>query len=213
MPIPDRTAQPGPDLDWEAFLGDAPKVPFTVDRFFSWRKYLDYAGGPSTDLFPHVLTPFMNVLGLKIPSLVVASGGIFKYDTYDREVPDTFNQCMDYPNKISVMLICTLSNEYQTPPMIRGDEGTILLETDWSSGVANTTLIPRQGPKQEIKGSYSDTTRAHWKNLLDCVRTRQKPVSDVEFGYNVQVALNMSLLSYLNKKAAKYDFEKEEIVL
>ena len=213
MPIPDRTATPGPDLDWEAFLGDAPKVPFTVDRFFSWRKYMDYAGGPSTDLFPHVLTPFMNILGLKIPSLVVASGGIFKYVDYDREVPDTFNQCMDYPNKISVMLLCTLANEYQTPPMIRGDEGTIVLETDWSSGVANTTVIPRKGQKKDIKGSYSDTTRAHWQNLLDCVRTRQKPVSDVEFGYNVQVALNMSLLSYIQKKAAKYDFEKEEIII
>ena len=128
-------------------------------------------------------------------------------------MPDTFNQCMDYPNKISVMLICTLANEYQTPPMIRGDEGTIVLQTDWSSGVANTTVIPRKGQKQEIKGGYSDTTRAHWKNLLDCVRTRQKPVSDVEFGYNVQVALNMSMLSYLNKKVARYDFEKEEIVL
>jgi hypothetical protein len=97
--------------------------------------------------------------------------------------------------------------------MIRGDEGTIVLETDWSSGVANTTVIPRKGQQQVIKGSYSDTTRAHWKNLLDCVRSRQKPVSDVEFGYNVQVALNMSLLSYLNRKVAKYDFDKEEIIL
>jgi predicted dehydrogenase len=213
MPIPDRTAKPGPDLDWEAFLGDAPKVPFTVDRFFSWRKYLDYAGGPSTDLFPHVLTPFMSILGLKCPSLVVASGGIFKYVTYDREVPDVFNQCMDYPNKLSVMLLCTLANEYPTPPMIRGEEGTILLETDWSSGVGSLTLVPKKGKQQQIKGGYSDTTRAHWKNLLECVRSRQKPVSDVEFGYNVQVALNMAMLSYLNKKAARYDFEKEEIIL
>jgi predicted dehydrogenase len=213
MPIPDRTAQPGPDLDWEGFLGDAPKVPFTVDRFFSWRKYLDYAGGPSTDLFPHVLTPFMGILGLKCPSLVVASGGIFKYVTYDREVPDVFNQCMEYPNKVSVMLLCTLANEYQTDPMIRGDEGTIVLQTDWSSGVDSLTLIPKKGQPQQIKGGRSDTVRAHWKNFLECVRSRQKPVSDVEFGYNVQVALNMAMLSYLNKKAAKYDFEKEQIVL
>jgi hypothetical protein len=128
-------------------------------------------------------------------------------------VPDTFNQCMEYPNKVSVMLICTLANEYQTDPMIRGDEGTLILQTDWSSGVDGLTLIPKKGARQQIKGGRSDTTRAHWKNFLDCVRSRQKPVSDVEFGYNVQVGLNMAMLSYLNKKVAKYDFEKEEILL
>ena len=50
MPIPDANAKPGPDLDWEQFLGDAPKVPFSVSRFFQWRMYWDYAGGPATDL-------------------------------------------------------------------------------------------------------------------------------------------------------------------
>ena len=213
MPIPDRTAKPGPDLDWEAFLGDAPKVPFTVDRYFSWRKYLDYAGGPCTDLFPHVFTLFVNILGLKFPSLAVASGGIFKYDNYDREVPDTFNMCLDYPQKLSVTMVCTLSNEHQTDPVIRGDEGSIVLQTDWSSGVDNYTLIPRQGEKRVIQGGRSDTTRSHWKNFTDCVRSRQKPVSDVGFGFQVQTALNMAMLSYLQKKVAQFDFEKEEIVL
>ena len=115
----------------------------------------------------------MNILGLKIPHRVVASGGIFKYVTYGPEVPDTFNQCMDYPNKVSVMLICALSNEYQTPPMIRGDEGTIILETDWSSGVANTTIIPRKGAKKDIKGSYS--RRHHPRTLEEPARLRAHP--------------------------------------
>lgn len=213
MPIPDRQAKPGPDVDWEGFLGDAPKVPFTVDRFFSWRKYLDYAGGPCTDLFPHVYTPFVSLLGLKFPSLAVASGGIFKYDNYDREVPDTFNMCLDYPHKLSVVMVCTLANEYQTDPCIRGDEGSIVLQTDWSSGVDSLTLIPKKGERRVIPGGRSDTTRAHWKNFLDCVRTREKPVSDVEFGYQVQVALNMAMLSFLEKKVARYDQAKQEIVL
>ncbi len=213
MPIPDREARPGPELDWEAFLGDAPKVPFTVDRFFSWRKYLDYAGGPCTDLFPHVFTPFVNVLGLKFPSLAAASGGIFKYSNYDREVPDTFNMCLDYPNQLSVVMVCTLSNEYQTDPAIRGDEGTIVLQTDWSSGVDSLTIIPRQGAKKTIAGGRTDTTYAHWKNLLGCVRSRQKPVSDVAFGFHVQVALNMALLSFLRKKVAQFDPATQEIIL
>lgn len=214
MPIPDKEAKPGPELDWEAFLGDAPKVPFTVDRFFSWRKYLDYAGGPSTDLFPHVITPFISIFGLKFPAAAMGSGGVFKYTNYDREVPDTFSMCLDYPEKLSIVLVCTLSNEFQSDPVIRGDEGAITLQTDWSSGVDKVTLYSKKGEKKELPGGgRMDTTYAHWQNLLQCVRTRQKPVSDVEFGFHVQTALNMATLSYLKKKMATFDFDREEIVL
>ncbi len=149
-PFPTRPPEPGPDLDWEAFLGDAPKVPFTVDRFFSWRKYLDYAGGPCTDLFPHVFTPIVHVLRLKYPALVAASGGIFKYDTYDREVPDTFNMLLDYPEKLSLTVVCTLANDYMTEPAIRGDEGTITLQgTQWETGFDSVTVIPKRGEQED----------------------------------------------------------------
>ena len=214
MPIPDKNAKPGPELDWEGFLGDAPKVPFTVDRFFSWRKYLDYAGGPCTDLFPHVFTPFVSILGLTYPSLAVASGGIFKYDTYDREVPDTFNMCLDYPDRLSITLICTLANDYQTEPAIRGDEGTITLQGPvWELGFDGVTVIPRKGTPSRMAGDKSDSVAAHWKNFLTCVRTREKPVADVEFGYRVQVALNMAMLGYLHKKVATFDASSGEITL
>jgi predicted dehydrogenase len=214
MHIPDRSAKPGPDLDWEGFLGDAPKVPFTVDRFFSWRKYLDYAGGPCTDLFPHVFTPFVSILGLTFPALAVASGGIFKFDTYDREVPDTFNMCLDYPDRLSVTIVCTLANGYPTEPAIRGDEGTITLQGPvWELGFDSVTVIPRKGSPTKVAGDKSDSVKAHWKNFLDCVRSREKPVADVEFGYRVQVALNMAMLSFLQKKVATFDFAKEDIVL
>ena len=214
MPIPDPNAKPGPDLDWQAFLGDAPKVPFTVERFFSWRMFLDYAGGPCTDLFPHVYTPFVSTLGLQVPSLVVSSGGIFKYDNYGREVPDTFNICLDFPQKLSVVLVCTLANEYMTEPAIRGDEGTITLQGPvWEVGCDTVTVIPRKGQPEVIKGEKPNSTLAHWKNFLQCVRTREKPVSDVEFGYHVQTALCMGMLSLLNKKAAQFNTAKQEITL
>jgi predicted dehydrogenase len=215
MPIPDRDARPGPELDWEAFLGDAPKVPFTVDRFFSWRKYLDYAGGPCTDLFPHVFTPFVSALNLKFPTRAVASGGIFKYDTYDREVPDTFNMYLDYPEKLSISIPCSLANDYPPEAAIRGDEGTLTLQNpgEWNVGFDSLTVVPRKGQPQVFPAGKMDTTPLHWQNFIHCIRTREKPVSDVEFGLHVQAALNMAMLSYLQEKTAKFDLASQDIVL
>jgi len=215
MPIVDPEAKPGPDLDWEAFLGDAPKVPFSVQRFFSWRKYLDYAGGPCTDLLPHLFTPFASAIGLKFPTRAVASGGIFKYTTYDREVPDTFNMCLDYPEKLSVVVVSTLANNYVTEPAIHGDEGTLTLQNpgEWNAGIDSVTIVPRQGERKVFPFQKGDTTAAHWQNFIKCVRTREKPVSDVEFGLHVQAALNMSMLSLLKDKVATFDFSKNEIVV
>ena len=65
VPDTDDFLDPGrwPDLDWEQFLGDAPKVGFSVSRFFQWRMYWDYAGGPATDLLndPKVQAEFAEV--------------------------------------------------------------------------------------------------------------------------------------------------------
>jgi predicted dehydrogenase len=215
MPIIDPEAKPGPDLDWEAFLGDAPKVPFSVQRFFSWRKYLDYAGGPCTDLLPHLYTPFVSAIGLKFPARAVASGGIFKYTTYDREVPDTFNMCLDFPEKLSVVVVSTLANAYVTEPAIHGDEGTLTLQNpgEWNVGIDGVTIISSKGQRKSFPMQKGDTTMAHWRNFIQCVRSRQKPVSDVEFGLHVQAALNMAMLSLLKDKVARFDFEKQEIVV
>jgi predicted dehydrogenase len=217
MTIPDPNAKPGDDLDWDAFLGDAPKVPFTVDRFFSWRKYLDYSGGPCTDLFPHVYTPFVSALSLGVPEYTVATGGIFKYTTYDREVPDTFSMSMDFntPNKCSVNIACTLANDYLPPPTIHGDKGTITLQNvKWQVGADEITITPLGGGKPKtIAGSKTESTRDHWLDFLHCVRSRGKPVADVEFGYRVQVALCAAVLSWMKRKVARYDNEHNNLVL
>jgi predicted dehydrogenase len=221
MPIPDRNAKPGPDLDWEAFLGDAPKVPFSVERFFSWRMFLDYSGGPSTDLLPHVFTPFVYMLGLGCPSMTAASGGIFEYTGYGREVPDTFNTCMDYPEKLSVVLVCTLANDYGTGPCIRGNEGALTFDvTGWEQGCKNVQIQPQHNgkgsgkkiQKVELKSTKLGSTAEHWQDFLRCVRTREKPRSNVEFGYNVHAALAMAMQGLLKQKIARYDAKKEEVL-
>ena len=69
--------KPGVNLDWNAWLGPAPKRPFDPDRFFRWRRYWDYSGGIAGDLFVHRVTRIIKSLGLTFPDAASAAGGKF----------------------------------------------------------------------------------------------------------------------------------------
>jgi len=215
MPIDDKEAKPGPDLNWEKFLGDSPKRPFDVSRFFRWRMYEDYAGGPVTDLFPHTLTPIVKVLGVKFPSVVVATGGMFRYT--EREVPDTFNMLIDYPEKLTIAVLGTQANNYGIPDVFRGWDATLTFEGQ------NISISPTEGSKKEkrtipvsrqtTREGGADTMVSHWKDFLNCVRTRETPQANIELAYHVQTALQMSMLSLRSGKAVKFDEKNERIVV
>jgi predicted dehydrogenase len=140
-------------------------------------------------------------------------GGIFKYTNYDREVPDTFDTSLTYAGKFSVSLTATLANDYVTEPAIRGDEGTITFQNagGWESGFDSLTVIPARGTARVVQGQRGDPTPQHWKNFIQCVRTRQKPVSDAGMFLKVQAALNMSMLSYLRGKVTHFDAAERKI--
>jgi predicted dehydrogenase len=218
MPIDDTEAKPGSELNWEAFLGDAPKRPFDVSRFFRWRMYEDYAGGPSTDLFPHSLTPVLSILGVTMPSKVVATGGKFRYQ--EREIPDTFNMLIDYPEKITVAVLGTQANNHpgtdsrgsgQRIPVIRGWEGTLTIKKN------EIVFMPADGSKkkpQRFTIEHGEDFTGYWQKFLDCCRSgRQQTLSPMDLAYYVQTALQMGMLGLRQGKVAQFDPEKEEILL
>jgi len=217
MPIPDKNAKPGADLNWEAFLGDAPKRPFDVSRFFRWRMYEDYSGGPVTDLFPHSFTPVVHMLGVTMPSLAVATGGKFRYD--DREVPDTFNMLVDYPEKVTAAVLGTQGNSHQGQPsrgaggrcpVIRGWDGTLT----FAGSEIVFTPCTRAKKAQRVKIAHGENLADHWKNLLDCVRQRdRKTNSPIELAYAVQTALILAMLSLREGKTARFDAATKKIVI
>jgi len=97
-------------IDWAAFLGPAPKRPFSRERFFRWRCYWDYSGGIATDLFVHLLTSIHFVMDAKMPARVTAMGQNYLHqDTH--EVPDTINAVLEYPEGFTVNLSSTFNNE------------------------------------------------------------------------------------------------------
>lgn len=208
MPIDDPNARPGADLDWEGFLADSPKRSFDVSRFFRWRMYLDYAGGPCTDLYPHVLTPLLKALGLTFPKTVVAIGGKYRYDS-EREVPDTFDMLIEYPEGVTVAVLGTIANEWGIETVIRGYEATMRFA---GSGIV---IEPQSGTgkeRQEIARTRGASDAEHIRNFLECIRTRQKPYSDIDLNYYAQTALIMGMLSFMEGRVVRFDPQQEKIV-
>ena len=218
MAIDDPKAKPGPDLNWDAFLGDAPRRPFDVSRFFRWRMYEDYAGGPSTDLFPHSLTPVVSILGVGMPSQVVATGGKFRYQ--EREIPDTFNMLIDYPEDITVAVLGTQGNSYPGTggrgaggrvPVIRGWEGALTVEGK------EIVFVPAKESKkkpQRFAIEHGEDFVEYWKRFLACCRSRkQQTLSPMDMAYHVQTALQMGMLGLRAGRTATFDATKERIIL
>ena len=113
------------NIDWEAFLGSAPKVPFSKERFFRWRRYWDYSGGIATDLYYHHITPLIHVLGREFPIRGVAGGGNYYTPEDVMEVPDTFVITLDFPGQYTVVCGGSLNNSVELPIVVRGNEANI----------------------------------------------------------------------------------------
>ncbi len=210
MTIPDHTAKPGPDLDWDRFLGDAPKVDFSVSRFFQWRLFWDYAGGPATDLLVHTFTPVFCLLGLDFPERVFGAGGCFQYD---REVPDQCNIIADYKDGPSVVMMNSLSNYTGIETKIRGTNGIIILTGD---GIRIVPIDPKTNKETDdirLKWNGMGDTAKLWKNLLDCVKTREQPFSPISAAVRVQAPLSMGIIGHRENKVVKFDPGTKELVL
>jgi predicted dehydrogenase len=84
------------DLDWDKFLGDAPKKAYEPTRFFRWRNYKDYGTGVAGDLFVHLLTGLHTITGSLGPNSIYSLGDL-NYWKDGRDAYDLVTALMNYP--------------------------------------------------------------------------------------------------------------------
>jgi len=85
------------NIDWDRFLGNAPKRPFEPIRLFRWRNYQDYGTAVAGDLFVHLLSGLHLATNSIGPIRVLATGGL-RYWKDGRDVPDVMLALLDYAN-------------------------------------------------------------------------------------------------------------------
>ena len=126
-------------IDWDQFLGSAPKIPFNKNHFFRWRKWWAYGSGLSGDLLTHDYDRLNCVLNMGIPNSVMASGGIYTHND-GRNVPDVLQVNMEFSDYstgssqvkgkekgMTFVYSATLGNGYSRPTILMGHDATMEL--------------------------------------------------------------------------------------
>ncbi|RJP21211.1 MAG: gfo/Idh/MocA family oxidoreductase [Candidatus Omnitrophota bacterium] len=210
-------------IDWEQWLGSAPKRPYDADRFFRFRKYWDYSGGIATDLHYHTVAPFHLAIGNEHPTRVVGMGGIWAHDD-GREVPDTFLTAADYPGKFSLTVQSSQANSVGPRTLIRGEKATMYCGADWEGEEYGQLKIVSQEPfKDEFKEKWGqeeiiipdikdEGDMKHVDNFFDCVRSRRQPNCHVDIAYKTMTVIGLSVRSYREGIMFYFDAEREEII-
>jgi predicted dehydrogenase len=120
---PDASPQ---TIDWETFLGDAPKRPFSNERFFRWRCFSDYGEGLAGDLFVHLISGIHFITGTNtVAKRAQSAGGLFHFKD-GRDFPDLIETFYDYPD-FRVYLRCNLNNDQGEFIALYGSEGTAII--------------------------------------------------------------------------------------
>jgi predicted dehydrogenase len=207
----DESATPD-NLDWKAWLGSAPDCPFSLERYFRWRKYWDYSGGILTDLFPHRLHPlFIAIGGGDFPTRVVCVGGNVIHKD-DREVPDVTHLMADFPGGYSMVIAGTTENEQGLQDVVRGNKASLYCGGDTVQLQPERPYADEVDSEEKKRTGPGEDISAHESNFLECVRTRKAPNCNLDLALKVQVTVSLAERSYRENKVMRFDAEKMEVI-
>jgi predicted dehydrogenase len=215
---PDKTGEDF--IDWDQWLGHkyglAPKIPWTPDHFFRFRKYWPYNGGVATDLLYHKLAPLLLAIAGPdgaYPQRVNASGGLY-IEKDGRDIPDVFLLTLDYPQEFSIFLVSTLTNDSQLADRIYGKHGTM-------DPSGEPTLKCNGDFAQEFKAKNDGKSEAKLPvkgrrdmvgNFLDVIRGNGTLHCNVELGAATMVAIKLGVEAYRQRKTMIWDARQEKVV-
>jgi predicted dehydrogenase len=204
-----RSATLAGKLDWQQWLGSAPKRDLDPARFFNWYYFWDYSGGLMVGQAAHVVDAINWLMNSTYPTAVTCAGG--RVNLQGAEVPETTCMCIEYPdNYMAVFTVGYKAMRYAgVNDQLKQFHGS---KARFDVGRESYALYPQSldvemKPSEQVKrpGSFEPATRAHIRNSLECTRTRKDPNATVEMGQYTNVILCMAMEALRTGRRMRYN--------
>ena len=233
---PPDSAAPS-DLDYEMWLGPAPKRPYNPKRsLYHFRWFWDYSGGQMTNLGAHELDIVQWSMQVNGPVEVSSSGGRLALQD-NGETPDTQDALFEYPGFTALFSIREASAGHRGEGRLEffGTKGTLGIDRsgfeiypdmkiDPLNAIPQFAGHPSGGPKHsntalepwiqpyKMSGSSQEQLDSHVRNFLDCLKSRERPIADVEQSHQVTTACHLANISLRTGRKIRWNAGTEEIV-
>lgn len=204
-----ETPQDPPDgLDWDLWLGPAPWVPYSPQRFGSFRAFDDYAGGEMTNWGPHLVDIALWAMNEDRPLSIQAVGGTYR----EPSANDHESIEVVYEFKGATM---TWSQGHQERhagkgygTMFQGTRGRLIMDR------YSLMVEPESLGISEFRqpGEYFITVKNHHDNFLECIRNRRLPRADVEIGHRATSACLLGNIAIDVRRRLVWDGDAERFV-
>ncbi len=214
---------PPPGVDYDRWLGPAPKRPFNDLRFhYTWRYFWDYGNSEIGNQGIHVLDVALWGIQLMrgfeprqcLPTRVSATGGIYWIDDA-KEAPDTEIVSYQYGDLMLNFELRSFAIDY-LPARTSGPRVTDNIKaggpTDFFTayyGTEATLLVGNDGWELHWKDGKVETRKSteilHEANFLECIKSRRRPNSDVEIGRLSTMLCHLGNISYKLGRDVKFD--------
>jgi len=214
---------PPASLDWEFYTGPAPMRPYNkLVHPRGWRAFMEYGNGIVGDMCIHMLDMVRWMMDLGMPTRVSSTGGIFVDKASKANITDSQAATFDFPDLRIVWTHRTWGEapdpKYPWGATLYGDKGTL------KASVMSYDFVPQGGgesvhkdvtyefeqypedkTEKDLERHVAPAIRGHMKDLLLNMKTRGRPVADIEQGYISTTACILANLSMKLGRTLEWD--------
>lgn len=187
------------DVDWDAYLFNRPKRPFDPRLLRQWHLHYLCTNGLSGLWMAHYIDANNIIMSSTYPRCATAHGA--NYHWKNRETEDTFHALLEFPEGYLFDWGMGLANGAGTHFTVHGRLATLDIDNMVFSGAGGPQDKELLGKKvQDIPPDQN-----HMANWIECIRSRQRPNADIEYGHQHAVATIMAAEAMQTGRRHMYD--------